>query len=246
MAEHARAALSGSRSRGAADHGLVRARLRPPRRGRLPPPPCLTTSSSLKDRGADPSLPCSAQVPQCRDVGGPAPIPVPSRGEPPWVRRPEPRRTLSTNIEIAWDGILGRDSDRGLDPRFHWFGGRELSECDRRGSCLTRTTALGTMQPDRIRRAILKQAHVPAENANTVGIEDRWYMRRTPPPSRPPPPSQPPVRPSSQPLPRRRTGAGVRLLIIALGGIILILATMLTIVEAQRCREGFQAPVCRI
>jgi hypothetical protein len=36
------------------------------------------------------------------------------------------------------------------------------------------------------------------------------------------------------------------LLIIALVGIILILATMLTIVEAQRCREGFQAPVCRI
>jgi len=88
--------------------------------------------------------------------------------------------------------------------------------------------------------AILKQAHNPAENASTVGIEDRWYMRRTPPPSRPP------TRSSPQPLPRRRTGAGVRLLIIALVGIILILATMLTIVEAQRCREGLQAPVCRI
>jgi hypothetical protein len=36
------------------------------------------------------------------------------------------------------------------------------------------------------------------------------------------------------------------LLIIALVGIILILATMLTAVEAQRCREGFRAPVCRI
>jgi hypothetical protein len=36
------------------------------------------------------------------------------------------------------------------------------------------------------------------------------------------------------------------MLIIALVGVILILATMLTIVEAQRCREGFQAPVCRI
>jgi hypothetical protein len=36
------------------------------------------------------------------------------------------------------------------------------------------------------------------------------------------------------------------LLIIALVGIILILATMLTVVEAQRCREGLQAPVCRI
>jgi hypothetical protein len=36
------------------------------------------------------------------------------------------------------------------------------------------------------------------------------------------------------------------LLIIVLVGVILILATMLTLVEAQRCGEGFQAPVCRI
>jgi hypothetical protein len=36
------------------------------------------------------------------------------------------------------------------------------------------------------------------------------------------------------------------LLIIALVGIILILATMLTAVESQRCREGFHAPVCQI
>jgi hypothetical protein len=97
----------------------------------------------------------------------------------------------------------------------------------------------------------LKQPPNPAENTSTVGIEDRWYMRRTPPPSRQrpprrPPPSQPPGRPSQQPLPRRRTAAGVRLLIIALVGIILILATILTAVESQRCREGFKAPVCRI
>jgi hypothetical protein len=96
------------------------------------------------------------------------------------------------------------------------------------------------------------QATNRAENASTVGIEDRWYMRRTPPPPRPPtpprrsPPSRQPGRPSPQPLPRRRTGAGIRLLIIALVGIILILATMLTALEAQRCREGSQAPVCRI
>ena len=94
--------------------------------------------------------------------------------------------------------------------------------------------------PHRIRSAVLKQAHVPAERGNTVGIEDRWYMRRTPPPSRPP------VRPSPQPLPRRRTGAAVSLLILALIGIILILATALASVEVQRCREGLQAPVCRI
>jgi hypothetical protein len=36
------------------------------------------------------------------------------------------------------------------------------------------------------------------------------------------------------------------MLIIALVGIILIQAAMLAAVEAQRCREGFQAPVCRI
>jgi hypothetical protein len=96
------------------------------------------------------------------------------------------------------------------------------------------------MQPDPIRSAILKQAHDPAEKGTTVGIEDRWYMRRVRPPSRPP------GRPSPQPLPRRRTGAGVRLLIIALVGIILILATMLTVVQDQRCGEGFQAPICRI
>jgi hypothetical protein len=36
------------------------------------------------------------------------------------------------------------------------------------------------------------------------------------------------------------------LLIIALVGIILILATILTVLQDQRCREGFQAPVCRI
>jgi hypothetical protein len=36
------------------------------------------------------------------------------------------------------------------------------------------------------------------------------------------------------------------LLIIALVGIILILATMLTILQTERCREGFQAPVCRV
>lgn len=123
--------------------------------------------------------------------------------------------------------------------------------CSAAWDCCT-TGLRPTMQPDRIRSAILKQPPNRAENANTVGIEDRWYMRRTPPPSRPPPssrpprPSRPPMRPSPRPLPRRRTGAGVRLLIIALVGIILILATMLTIVEAQRCREGFQAPVCRI
>jgi hypothetical protein len=99
-------------------------------------------------------------------------------------------------------------------------------------------------------------SHDPTENESTVGIEDRWYMRRTPPPSRPPwpseppprrpPPSRPPLRPSPRPLPRRRTGAGVRMLIIALVGIILILAMALASVEAQRCREGLQAPVCRI
>jgi hypothetical protein len=36
------------------------------------------------------------------------------------------------------------------------------------------------------------------------------------------------------------------MLIIALVGIILLLAVMLASVEAQRCREGLQAPVCRI
>jgi len=36
------------------------------------------------------------------------------------------------------------------------------------------------------------------------------------------------------------------LLIIALVGIILILAVMLASVEAQRCREGLPAPVCQI
>jgi hypothetical protein len=36
------------------------------------------------------------------------------------------------------------------------------------------------------------------------------------------------------------------LLIVALVGIILILATMLTILQTERCREGLQAPVCRI
>jgi hypothetical protein len=36
------------------------------------------------------------------------------------------------------------------------------------------------------------------------------------------------------------------LLIIALVGIILVLAVMLASVEPQRCREGIQAPVCRI
>jgi hypothetical protein len=95
----------------------------------------------------------------------------------------------------------------------------------------------------RRRSLFLKQPPNRAENASTVSIEDRWYMRRTPPPPRPPTPSR---QPSLQPLPRRRTGAGIRLLIIMLVGIILILATMLTAVEAQRCREGFQAPVCRI
>jgi hypothetical protein len=70
-----------------------------------------------------------------------------------------------------------------------------------------------------------------------VSIEDRWYMRRTP---TPPQPS------SLQPLPHRQTGAGIRLLIIMLVGIILVLATMLTTVETQRCRERLQAPVCRI
>jgi len=97
----------------------------------------------------------------------------------------------------------------------------------------------GASAPDVPVSPILKQPFDLAENTGTVGIEDRWYMRRTPPPSRPP------GRPSRQPLPRR-TGAGIRLLIIALVGIILILATLLTAVEAQRCREGFQAPVCRI
>src|ERR1700679_895399 len=95
----------------------------------------------------------------------------------------------------------------------------------------------------RRRSLFLKQPPNRAENASTVSIEDRWYMRRTPP------------RHGHRrrhddhrckPLPRRQTGAGIRLLIIVLVGIILILATMLTAVEAQRCREGFQAPVCRI
>ncbi len=95
--------------------------------------------------------------------------------------------------------------------------------------------------PDAPVSPILKQPPNPAENTSTVGIEDRPYMRRTP-----PPPSPPPGRPSRQPLPHRRTGAGIRLLLIALVGIILILATMLTVVEAERCREGFQAQVCRI
>jgi hypothetical protein len=36
------------------------------------------------------------------------------------------------------------------------------------------------------------------------------------------------------------------LLITVLIGIILILALALASVEAQRCREGLQAPVCRI
>jgi hypothetical protein len=36
------------------------------------------------------------------------------------------------------------------------------------------------------------------------------------------------------------------LLIVALIGIILILAAALASVEAQRCREGLHAPVCRI
>jgi hypothetical protein len=36
------------------------------------------------------------------------------------------------------------------------------------------------------------------------------------------------------------------LLVVALIGIILILAMALASVEAQRCREGLNAPVCRI
>jgi hypothetical protein len=164
-----------------------------------------------------------------------APSPCFSNARPHAARtdadRPEPRRTPSRNIEIAWDGTLGR----------------ELSECDRRGSCLSGRQRGSNPTPSvLLMMAILKQTHNRAEKGNTVAIEDRWYMRRTPPPSRPPPPSQPPVRPSSQPLPRRRTGAGVRLLIVALVGIVLILAAALASVEAQRCREGLQAPVCRI
>jgi hypothetical protein len=36
------------------------------------------------------------------------------------------------------------------------------------------------------------------------------------------------------------------LLIVVLIGLILILAAALASVDAQRCREGLQAPVCRI
>lgn len=83
---------------------------------------------------------------------------------------------------------------------------------------------------------------LPTIAAISTGAHDvpGWYMQQTPPPSRPP------RQPSPQPLPRRRTGAGVRLLIVALIGIFLILATALASVEAQRCREGLHAPVCRI
>lgn len=36
---------------------------------------------------------------------------VPLLEGPPWARRTRPAPTPSTNIEIAWDGILGRDPE---------------------------------------------------------------------------------------------------------------------------------------
>jgi len=74
-----------------------------------------------------------------------------------------------------------------------------------------------------------------------MGIQDRDYMRR-PPPEQPPPQQQPPRQQRS----RQPLGSAWRLTIIVLIGLVLVLATALAAAEAQRCREGLNAPICRI